>query len=168
MVAILHTLCGEDKVTKLIDHVFIREVIMFNDQDSAKRFLKFTMACVNDVEDIDCFYDRDRTNKELSFRCMFTIPNRNTDKDLIYIDEYTPIDVRNGFANSDTTELFASHFKRYKYGLVKCLLGKTGLSMLSLEPSLEVLRAMKLSDIEEHTNHARKFVSEWEGGENNG
>lgn len=96
MVAILHTLRGENQTSGAYNHEYIKEVILFQDEESTKRFLKFTNACLNDVEEIRSIYSRSFVHdSEMMLRFMFTIPHKHND--VIYIDEYIPIDVRKTF-----------------------------------------------------------------------
>ena len=162
MIAILHTLRGENHTSRLYDHDYIKEVILLQDEESTKRFLKFTNACLNDVEDIQSIYSRlFLRESDMMLRFMFTVP-KYKNKDAIYIDEYIPIDVRNGWsARNDPTELFRLQFKRYKYGLIKCLTGETGFNILSLEPSLDILEKIGIETLTNHSMHASDFVHEW-------
>lgn len=167
MIAIYHTLYSENKITRLKNREYIKEVILFNNKEDAEKFLKFTKACEQEVEDINCIYIRDKIGIELFFRFMFTV-NRPGYDIYLYIDEYTPIDVRHGSAQKDMDELFSCHFRRYKYGLMKCIDGHSGLGLLSLEPSLEVLRSIPFESLEEHVKCANEFISKWKGEINNG
>lgn len=162
MVAILHTLRGENQTSGGYNHEYIKEVILFQDEESTKRFIKFTNACLNDVEEIQSIYSRLFVrNSDMMLRFMFTVPTHKH-KDVIYIDEYIPIDVRNGWsACNDPTDLFRLQFKRYKYGLIKCITGEAGFNVLSLEPSIDTLEKIGLDVLEDHSKHAKKFVYEW-------
>lgn len=157
MVAILHTLESCQVVSV---HTFVKEVIVFDKEEDAKRFLKFTAACIGDVKGISHVYTRNRI-QEMMYHTLFTV-NEHPIRDIIYKDEYGPIEMYNGWSAWKNLEyLFELQFKRYKYGLVKCLTGQSGDNDLKLIPSAEIVKNIPEDVLAEHIRSSTMYVSDY-------